>query len=652
MAGRRALTPPLLAVLVAAGVSVLLEALYYPILVTERSPGYLVLCAAFTLAAALLLVAVAVLAPLRARLALALWAALHGFLVLHFAAGLSFGLTSYALLSLGPDPDRRALARALPVVGALWIALVFWPWTAAVLPPPSASLLRDVLLPTLVYGASLGVLLALAPLRRSLRFVPPPGLATLGILAALFACVFASMRAHPDRNVPVYARAAPAGEHASILVLILDTVGAQHTSLYGYARETTPRLRAFLERSEGAVLYSFAHSPATWTYPAHASLFAGTLPSSHGVHEGTMFAGGSLRMQALRADQTLAERLREHGYRTALILANGALAEMPGVGRGFDWNNPPLASRGVLLVGEQLRRRITPEWYLKQAHWIPQARTINDRILRFLDACEPAPCFVVANYMEAHAPYRAEAPHAGVFARNRVDELGPAKLGQSRATLEGLVDRYDEEILALDAALGELLEALERRGTLDRSWLVITSDHGEAFGEHGVTEHGTTVYGEVTHVPLLIRPPRGERLPPESGAVSLLDVTATVAAVATGSPFGVGRDLRQPEDGPAPVQIEFFGQPRKVEEFGALAGEPARAVVHGSVKLIEHAGRLELYRLDQDAAERNDRFGVEPGLAEPLRAQLPTLAAPGGFEDAAPLTPQAEQALRALGYVQ
>ena len=168
---------------------------------------------------------------------------------------------------------------------------------------------------------------------------------------------------------------------------------------------------------------------------------------------------------------------------------------------------------------------------------------------------------------------------------------------------------------------------------LDEIWVVVTSDHGEAFGEHGVVRHGTGVYNEETRIPLLIRPPAGQALVASAEAVGLLDVTATLAAIGTGEVLGSGRDLRGAVE-PAPVAFELFGffrraatSPPDLAVLGARADTPARGVVLGDYKLVDYPGQgEELYDLTVDPHERQELAAEEPETVERLRAWLPPLA--------------------------
>jgi arylsulfatase A-like enzyme len=259
---------------------------------------------------------------------------------------------------------------------------------------------------------------------------------------------------------------------------------------------------------------------------------------------------------------------------------------------------------------------------------------------------------ILANYNEAHAPYAARPPFSGGFTRGeKLPQTGPATASDPPEIVEYLMARYDEEILALDAALGDLLRTLEHRGILDRSWLVITSDHGEAFGEHGFTEHGTCLYSEVTRVPLILSPPRGVELRPISGAVSLLDVTATLSRVAGDMPLGVGRDLRDNDEARL-AQVEFFGDRRKATDHGQLAAEPGRAVAIGTSRLIQHGPNLDLYFLDEDPKERDNRAGAHLETTRLLTRLLPRLAPEEKTHPGPDFSYDEKQQLKALGYIE
>jgi arylsulfatase A-like enzyme len=212
---------------------------------------------------------------------------------------------------------------------------------------------------------------------------------------------------------------------------------------------------------------------------------------------------------------------------------------------------------------------------------------------------------------------------------------------------------YDEELCTLDFALSNLFRLLDRRGLLDRSWVFITSDHGEAFGEHALTEHGTSLYNDETRVPLIVFPPQGESFgSPGSGPVGLIDVAATIAEIGGAALPGSGRSLHQSGEAGRPIRIELYPDRPKARFFGARAAEPARAVVVGRYKLIEQGGRRELYDLISDPRETLDLSTLHVNLVRQLARSLPQLpmAVPPTKHEPA-LTREQEDQLKALGYI-
>jgi arylsulfatase len=255
--------------------------------------------------------------------------------------------------------------------------------------------------------------------------------------------------------------------------------------------------------------------------------------------------------------------------------------------------------------------------------------------------------------MEAHAPYAPHRPFAGRFSGGGNPEDTSAANPNDPVERQQYVEAlYDEEILELDTYLHHLVQELEDRGLSRDSWLIITSDHGEAFGEHGRFEHGSTVYGMVTRIPLIVKAPNGMSLPAHRSAVSLLDLATTIAWVATDEPLGEGRDLRLSELDERPVQIELFRNARKTRVHGPRYGEPERAVIAGTMKLIEGNRRdRELYDLEADIWEMRDLSKVEKDEVDALAEWLPPLREVESRREERALSASDAEQLRALGYL-
>ncbi len=622
-----------------------------------HAPPYFALTAGLTLALALALGLVAALVRLPTGLALAVFAGICLGLEAGVATGVATGVGALAVLAFGPA--RRARPAVLGAAAALALACAYLKSAsfAEHLGRPDDPLFESLgaaLLCALVLGG-LPVLLALVPAR-------VPSIArvlALLVVGSAFALRPRLERGDGEHRRPPagYARSeprAPGAEKPSVFVLVLDTVRADHLSAYGYARETTPELDRRLAARANAVVYPRAYANGTWTVPSHASLFTGQIPSVHGAHfalDGSVRVGFGLAP----ALPTLAERLQQGGYATLAGYANHWLRSVQGMGRGFDryLRAPDLDE--LPFVGEALRQRFLPGLFWEAAKGCARADAVNATLLSMIEpwAAGPNPLFVFANYVDAHGPYAPVAPFRGRFApsdvlRERSEHLA---LDQSLERRTELMARYDEEILYLDQQLGELFRALEGLGLLRTSWIFVTADHGEAFGEHGVLEHGTTVFDEVTRVPLIVFPPEGVVLPHTNDPVSLVDVAATVAAIGGVDLPGAGRDLRTLGSSSLhATAIEFYGDPVKAATLGALAKRPARSVVRGRYKLIAYADALHLYDVEADPGEHVDLARALPHLAEDLRKLLPEFADPTFRSDREAPVPEALDALRGLGY--
>jgi len=319
----------------------------------------------------------------------------------------------------------------------------------------------------------------------------------------------------------------------------------------------------------------------------------------------------------------LAELARDRGWSTFAVFANRWLRTAVGLRRGFaDFERvEPRAEVGPL--GEQLRRLLVPSARAGELTTFGGAEFVNRALLARLDALGAARFFGVVNFMDAHGPHGPPPEGAGTFGPCSVfDELKRLRPSNSRALNQRLMDRYDEQILYLDRELGRLFGELERRGILERTWVFVTADHGEAFGEHGVADHGCGVFDEIVRVPLLVFPPRGAALEPSAQPVSQVDVAATIAAIAQVDYKGPGRDLRGAR-GESLVLIQHGAEPFRTDYCGALAGKDARAVRRGNWKLVDIAGELRLFDVGADPAETRDLAPDRPELVQELSSQLP-----------------------------
>jgi arylsulfatase A-like enzyme len=327
----------------------------------------------------------------------------------------------------------------------------------------------------------------------------------------------------------------------NVLLVVMDTVRADHLGIYGYARETTPHLARWAKR---AVQFDWAVAPAPWTFPSHGSFMTGQWPSTLGAHwQPTLDPKYT----------TLAAFLASRGYHTAGFAANTFWCSYEsGLDRGFvHYEDYPLSPRTILSstmpgrwLVEQLR---SPQDYYG-VKWVRaqsrDAAEINQSFLSWLVQYreQRRPFFAFLNYLDAHEPFVppiAPATRFGLQAVSSRDQnmllqyWDRDKLTLSQRDVELARDSYDTCIAALDRQVGALLDELERRGVLQDTLVIITSDHGEAFGEHGVFNHGFSLYSAEIHVPLLIISPTGPAGTRVPEPVTLRDLPATVAELAS-----------------------------------------------------------------------------------------------------------------------
>jgi arylsulfatase A-like enzyme len=466
----------------------------------------------------------------------------------------------------------------------------------------------------------------------------------------------------------------------TIVLVSLDTVRADHLGCYGNARVRTPALDAL---AADGVRFDQAMTAAPTTLASHLSIFTGTYPHTHGAaRNGFTVAPENV---------TLAELLRDAGWRTAAFLGSFALDRRFGIDQGFEHYDQRF-DVGVDGTHEQAQRR---------------AGAVTDAALAWLDRERPGDSFLFVHYFDAHAPYEPPAPFDALYARPGgpqrstladVDvavraqqrratgrELGAEAVirgGLSREHVEradGVAEPADLDLAALyagevsyvDRELGRLLEGLRARGRLEKALVVVLADHGETFAEHGdVWNHGLWVYETTVRVPLLVRT-YGEgqhALAPRvvTEPVSTIDVLPSVCALLGVEPpravEGVslvpwmrGEERAGTESARGPIYCEAT-QPPSVEGGAWANDRKPKCVRSGTCKLV-HAPYLELtqlFDLAADPGERSNLHGKANGCDAPsLERELGSWRAaakplPSRFDPSQTL--ETLRRLRELGY--
>jgi arylsulfatase A-like enzyme len=318
----------------------------------------------------------------------------------------------------------------------------------------------------------------------------------------------------------------------NVLLLILDTVRAVDLSLYGYGRQTSPVLDSL---GAGGAVFDRAYAPSSWTLNSHAAMFTGHRPFATGV---------SWKIPLDTRLPTLAEALRARGYATAGFSANPYyVTRESGLARGFVHFDDHLITPTSVLFAASLTAAVSaPIRHALGWHRTPDRKTaakLRTEVTGWLARQNGRqPFFVMVNSFDAHAPYLPPAPFDTAFTgrstpwRDRNPEL-EAERAVTGTEAAGERDAYDQTLKGQDHQVGWLLRTLEARGLLRNTLLIVTSDHGEEFGEWGLLSHGNTLNPAVLWVPLVIAFP-GRIAPGTRVAepVSLVDLPATVLTLA------------------------------------------------------------------------------------------------------------------------
>ncbi len=443
-------------------------------------------------------------------------------------------------------------------------------------------------------------------------------------------------------------------EGPPILLLTIDTLRAD-----ALRPETAPALAALASES---VVFTHARSSGPWTAPGFAGMLSGTTPWVHGA----LWLGTTAAPEL----PFLAERLRDAGYPTAAIGSNYILSSWGARGRfdqGFDeFRFFPFTQLPMTRSLERLRQA-QPEWTGLDA----STDDLAEQAVDWLGGQGPSPFFLWLHFYDPHAPYEPPSdfyppgdPHPEVGAtgsQELLDDLLSGEKALSPAGVAWLRALYEGELRYVDDRIGQVLDALRRSGRFDETLIVVASDHGEEFFEHGGTAHGWTLYEEQLRVPLLIKPPGSRKGLQVEGPVGTIDVAPTVLEIA-GVPYDQadfqGRSL-------ACLWAEEPCEPSPTPHFatGLIGERQQRAVLFDGLKLIDDPvwERAELYDLALDPNETRDLAAERPEDVARGRALLDQHAAESaelrrrlglgdgrqaGFDDAS------RDRLRSLGYIQ
>ncbi len=385
-----------------------------------------------------------------------------------------------------------------------------------------------------------------------------------------------------------------------VILISVDTLRADHLGCYQAASGLTPHIDSL---AKNGTLFSQVSALVPLTLPSHVALFTSTYPFANGVEDnGVPYAGRT----------ALATVLQNAGYRTAAFVGSFVLDRRFGLSRGFDVYDSPfdLHNKAVADVGDLKR---------------PGAQ-VAAAAMRWLDRNANSPFFLFLHLYDLHTPY--DLPPE---TRSRSGEAG-----------------YNAELSYVDRVLGDFLAYLERRGLLNKSLIVFTSDHGEGLNEHRESTHGYFVYESTLRVPLIFHWPAGSKRVPRdriAEPASLLDLAPTILdALALARPAEMtGHSLFMGNGAGETYSESLYAR----NHFGCAA---LRALRVGRYKYID-APNPELYDLSADPGETRNLYAARQSQAAGLRRQMLGLLAAAPAAKARPPLPDAVNALRSLGYL-
>ncbi len=415
----------------------------------------------------------------------------------------------------------------------------------------------------------------------------------------------------------------------NILFILIDTLRADHLPTYGYKVDTAPNLHRLAKKG---VVFERVIAPSTWTKTSMASIMTSTDVHRHGVK-------GIKDVLTTNKLATVAGGLKANGYRTMCVNTNSWLSSKFGFDVGFDdYRMHPLVSEG----------------------FFASAWDINNEVMNLLDqTLSQQPQFLYLHYMDVHAPYIPKPPYfsappldvpgLGIVADHKLELLYREKQLDTPAVQQRIIDLYDGEIRTIDVAIDQLLKDLKGMGWLDDTIVVITSDHGEEFLEHGQTEHGKDLYPETYEVPLIFHwpghLPAGKKI---EAQVRSIDIAPTLFELA-------GIEIPSSFDGISllPMKNDVLQDRIALSSVGLNDHLPnldyAAVVSPQHLYLREKINNVvEFYDLKLDPAAKHNLGGSHPSAASYANLEKDIVTA---TTEQTELDPQTIKQLKSLGYL-
>ena len=437
----------------------------------------------------------------------------------------------------------------------------------------------------------------------------------------------------------------------NVIVIEVDCLRADHVGSYGYSKNTTPNVDRL---AENGLLFEKFFTTSTWTRPSVASLICSQYPGQIGISD----IKGSLPGDRM----TLAMLMRLAGLYTVGFVANGHLSADWGFHRGYDEYHELWRSR-----------EFDPDRVYKvDGKTLPSAENMSEVILNWLDNNHDKRFFLYSFFIDPHDPYTPPEEFAERFSPDYTGEFDGTRESLAllnkrcnkdpepfRKDIAHLTALYDAEIAYFDRELGRIIEKLKNLDLLDKTLLVFTADHGEAFWEHGKFTHGKTIYQEEVHVPLILHGPqipKGKRL---DSIVSMIDIMPSLLEYVGGKipPKQCdGRSFWSLVEG----KKEWIRPTAFVDVWSAPQKSRVRGVMSNKYKIIEYpkSGRFQFYNYEEDPEEKRNLFRDNSDFIdsykrilrsyEPFYYESVTLADSGAPQ---PASNEALDNLKGLGYL-
>jgi arylsulfatase A-like enzyme len=501
---------------------------------------------------------------------------------------------------------------------------------------------------------------------RSILFLSTAILVVLGI--SLF------LKQEPLVVPPKFKPTTAPANRPNVLLIVMDTVRADHMSLYGYERDTTPNLRKFAGE---ASIYNRAIAAGDVTLSTHGSIFTGLHAREHGAHFTLPhFPRGRPLAENF---ETLAENLSKKGYATLGIAANVPfLSPYYGLNQGFLYydNRVPVSFFGKVdsyYIRQSIRNVLTIFASSSELDkTFRSALDINEEVFTCLNKLKKKqnPWFLFINYMDAHDPYLPPAPFDTLYPGKleNFNLITYRKIGKEIIKLERkltvqeynhLLSQYDGAIIYMDFQIANLIEKLRELEFYNNTLIMITSDHGEVFGRRNLIYHGVSVYQDQVHIPLIIKYPNIKEPHTVDKVVSTVDLMPTIINV-------LGYEIPTNIPGKSLLKLKrrqqtaAFSESFPIDRLVSLHPKFKRtevAAFFGNFKLIDStAGKRELYDLSKDPNETKNLYSEDGGISKELETQLNHWLAstvPAGKESRLParLNSATLERLKSLGYV-